>query len=149
MSLAASLPVISPAGHDPIGERVQAALVGVQPTREVVERRRESRHPFPYPVRITPVTTKGRLMPELSLFVLGKHLSRLGMDFYHLEPVPHRRVIATLPCGASPSVSMLMDLTWCRFGAHRWYENGGKFVQALRTLTEPTDAETLGELTLL
>jgi len=134
--------------NDPIGERIRAALVGARPIREAVERRREPRHPFPYPVQVTPVTTHGKLVSDLSIFVLGKHVSRLGLDFYHIEPVPHRRVIASLPCGNDGSVCFLMDLTWCRFGTHRWYENGGRFVQALRSLADHPEAVTLGELSL-
>lgn len=134
--------------NDPIGERVRAALVGAKPMREAVERRREPRHPFPYPVQITPVTAHGKLVPDLSIFVLGKHISRLGLDFYHIEPVPHRRVIASLSCNNDGAVSILMDLTWCRFGAHRWYENGGRFVQALCSLDDHPDAETIAELSL-
>ena len=118
---------------------VQFALRGASPNRAHDERRRERRHPFPYPVRLVPVNTRGEVLGD-SLVVLGKHLTNCGFDFYYQHPVSHRRVIASFTCESNEPVEMLMDLTWCRFGGHGWYENGGRF---LSTIHSPPQGRSL------
>ena len=106
-------------------------LLGIQPAQAVTERRREHRFPFPYPIRLTPVTTDGAVPPAESVVVLGKHLNEHGVDFYFNEALPYRRVIATFERNGREVMHILMELTWCRFGRHGWYENGGRFLQVL------------------
>jgi len=106
---------------------VQFALRGASPNRTHDERRRQKRHPFPYPVRLIPVNTRGDVLGD-PIVVLGKHLSNQGLDFYYQQPVSHRRVIVSFDCESQGRVEMLMDLTWCRFSGHGWYENGGRFL---------------------
>src|SRR5262245_6424624 len=77
-----------------IGAAVRSML-GTQQMRVKPERRREQRYPFPYPIRLTPVTADGCVAHADSIIVLGKHLSEHGVDFYYTEPVPHRHVIVT------------------------------------------------------
>lgn len=109
---------------------VQFALRGASPNRTHDERRRQKRHPFPYPVRLLPVNVSGDVLGD-PIVVLGKHLTNQGLDFYYQYPVSHRRVIASFECESNDRVEMLMDLTWCRFGKHGWYENGGRFLSAV------------------
>lgn len=106
-------------------------LLGIQPNRPGIERRREQRFPYPYPIRLTPVTTDGSVPPAESVVVLGKHLNEHGLDFYFNEPLPYRRVIASFERNGREIVHLLLELTWCRFGRHGWYENGGRFLQVL------------------
>lgn len=107
------------------------SLLGHQPSRVGPERRREQRYPFPYPIRLTPTTSDGAISPAESVVVLGKHLTEHGLDFYYNEPLPYRRVIASFERGGREVVHVVMELTWCRFGRHGWYENGGRFLQML------------------
>ncbi len=130
--------------NDPINRRsgidekielcVQFALRGAMPSRSHDERRRLKRHPFPYPVRLTPVNAKNEPTEE-SVVVLGKHLTNQGLDFYFQKPISARRVIASFDCDVADKVEVLMELTWCRFGSHGWYENGGRFLSAVSTPT--------------
>lgn len=106
-------------------------LLGIQHSRTGFERRREQRFPFPYPIRLTAVTTDGVVPPAESVVVLGKHLNDSGLDFYYKEPLPYRRAIATFERNGREVMHILMELTWCRFGRHGWYENGGRFLQVL------------------
>ncbi len=115
---------------DQIQRCVQFALRGVVPQRMHEERRREKRHPFPYPVKLQPVDGRG-VTCGTPIVVLGKHLTNHGLDFYYQQPISHRRVIASFssdPCG---DVELLMDLNWCRFSGHVWYENGGRFLSVV------------------
>lgn len=115
---------------DQIERCVQFALRGASPNRSHDERRREKRHPFPYPVRLIPVNIRGESTGD-PIVVLGKHLTNQGLDFYYQHPVSHRRVIASFDCESHERVEVLMDLTWCRFNGHGWYENGGRFLSAI------------------
>ena len=117
-------------------------LLGVQHMRVGTERRREQRFPFPYPIRLTPVTTDGVVAPAESVVVLGKHLNESGLDFYYKEPLAYRRVIATFERNGREVMHILLELTWCRFGRHGWYENGGRFLQVLPGGSTPPPATT-------
>ena len=37
-------------------------------------------------------------------------------------------MIATLESAAEERISFLIDLNWCRFTRHGWYESGGRFL---------------------
>lgn len=112
-----------------------------QPSRSFEERRRERRFAYPYPIRLTPVTSDGAVSPAESLIVLGKHISEHGVDFYYREPLPYRRVIASFENDGQEPLHFLMDLTWCRFGGHGWYENGGRFLQVLPHPSTPSGSD--------
>ncbi len=112
-----------------IRKRIQLAISRQRPSQPPSERRRIQRRPYPYPVYLTPINEHGEPDLEETIVVLGKHISELGLDFYHREALPYRRMIASLDCSDGHWVAMLMDLSWCRFGRHGWYENGGRFVR--------------------
>lgn len=112
-------------------------LLGTSHGRVGMERRREQRYPYPYPIRLTPVTTDGAVSPAESVVVLGKHLNEHGVDFYYKEPLAYRRVIASFEQNGREVMHLLMELTWCRFGRHGWYENGGRFLQLLPSNSTP------------
>lgn len=104
---------------------VRLVLWNAQPGRGGTERRREKRHLFPYPVRLKSVDATS---DDETIVVLGKHLSESGLDFYHFQALADRRMVATFECDGT-EVELLLELTWCRFGKHGLYENGGRFVQ--------------------
>jgi hypothetical protein len=121
---------------------VQQVLGSLHPALHQAERRREKRHPFPYPVYLTPVGRSGLTPAGETIVVLGKHLSELGFDFYHRDPLPHRRAILSFETG-STWIGVLIDLAWCRFGRHGWYDNGGRF---LAVVPSPLADESLPSL---
>jgi hypothetical protein len=95
------------------------------------ERRRDHRQPYPYPIHLTPLKENGACDLEQTIVVLGKHLSERGLDFYYTEPLPHRKMIASFPCGNGRSIALILNLNWCRFSGHGWYENGGRFTEVV------------------
>jgi hypothetical protein len=107
---------------------VTLALSAVQSARRPIERRRELRHPFPYPLHLTPFTADGQPDADRTFVVIGKHLAPHGIDFYSREPLAERRVIASLEDGRGGWLGLVVELTWCRFSRHGWYDNGGRFV---------------------
>jgi hypothetical protein len=125
---------------DQVAAFVHAALTAVEPLRRTTERRREARQAYPYPIHLTPVTNGGRADSACTFVVIGKHLAPHGLDFYSRQPLAHKRVIASLDCGADGWVGLLVELTWCRFGRHGWYDNGGRFLGVVPSpLTELQD----------
>jgi len=113
---------------DRIAELVESAVLAIEPTRRSVERRREARYPYPYPLHVTPIAGGGVADVHETFVVIGKHLAPHGIDFYSRQPLAHRRVIISLDCGLEGWIGLLVELTWCRFGRHGWYDNGGRFL---------------------
>ena len=113
-------------------DQVRKAIRRSQTTYAGLERRRNLRVPFPYPIYLTPVDPNGDAVHEKRFAVVGRHLSECGLDFYHSEPVTSRKLIASLD-DHNDQVGFVMELTWCRFGRHGWYENGGRFVSIAQT----------------
>lgn len=112
---------------DAISQSVQVALAGAQSERNL-ERRTETRHPYPYPIHMTPIDRNGSTLLDETFVVVGKHLSNHGVDFYFALPLEWSRVIASFPAREGQFIGLLMELTWCRFSRHGWYDNGGRFV---------------------
>lgn len=122
---------------------VQQVLAQVHPSLSRFERRLEKRHAFPYPVYLTPVGRDGLTASGDTIVVLGKHLSERGFDFYHRDPLPFRRAIVSFETGRGKWLGVLLDLSWCRFGRHGWYDNGGRF---LSIVPSPLGDESLPSL---
>ena len=115
-------------GQDRVAQFVESAVMAIEPTRRAIERRREARYPYPYPLHVTPVATDGSAQVGETFVVIGKHLAPHGIDFYSRNPLAQRRVIVSLDCGVEGWIGLLAELTWCRFGRHGWYDNGGRFL---------------------
>jgi hypothetical protein len=122
---------------DGVRAQVWSLLSTLYPTQEFVERRCETRYPFPYLVHLTPVDADGSLLEGETVVVVGKHLSERGLGFYHPKPLPYRRVIASLESNGR-WLGFLLDLTWCRFTRQGWYESGGRI---LESVLSPMDHE--------
>jgi hypothetical protein len=114
---------------------VRSVLSRLQPGKPTVERRRSLRVPFPFLMRLQPVAA-GSLKPlGCEIVVVGKDVSEAGLGFFHDAPLPFRFAVVTIEspedCGG---ISVLVDLSWCRFNRYGWYENGGRFLQVVEPL---------------
>jgi len=117
---------------DEVRLQVWGLLSTLYPQQDFMERRQETRYPFPYLVHITPVDADGAPVASSTLVVVGKHLSEQGLGFYHPKPLPFRRVIASLENNGH-WVGFLVDLKWCRFTRQGWYESGGRILETVRS----------------
>ncbi|HMC11400.1 MAG TPA: hypothetical protein VKH44_08925 [Pirellulaceae bacterium] len=126
--LVAALRAAASGRHDQIGSSVQAALLAVESRAPVLERRREARYPYPYPIHLTPFGASGQPEVDRTFVVIGKHIAPHGIDFYCRKPVADRRVVASLDCGGEGWIGLVVELAWCRFSRHGWYDNGGRFI---------------------
>ncbi len=120
-------------GMDLVKKQVMVALSQPGPPSGIAERRRMKRHPYPYPLYLTPVGQDGVTPAGKTIPVVGKHLSECGLDFYCTQPLPHRRMIVSLPASDGKWSGVIIDLTWCRFSQHGWYDNGGRFLMAVES----------------
>jgi hypothetical protein len=118
------------ADNDEVRTQVWALLSTLYPKVTVVERRRETRYPFPFLIYLTPVDDAGTPCGE-SIVVVGKHVSERGLGFYHAKPIAHRRVVASLERPHDGWYAFLIDLRWCRFTRQGWYESGGRFLESV------------------
>jgi hypothetical protein len=122
-----------------IRRRVRLTVSCMLPVRPQQERRQEHRYPFPYAMLVTPVDDRCNEIGEEPISIIGHHLSEQGFDFYSKEAIPHRFLVASFPVNQDHSTGILLQLNWCRFGHHGWYENGGKFHHVLPPI-EPSES---------
>ncbi len=125
------LPEPNAVPSDETRTQVWAILATLYPKREMNERRRDTRYPFPYLVHLTPVGDDGATPEGEPIVVVGKHLSERGLGFYHPKPLPYRRMIASLQAVNGQWIGFLIDLNWCRFTKQGWYESGGRFLESV------------------
>jgi hypothetical protein len=97
-----------------------------------LERRRDRRFPYPHLIYLTPLADDGQTLAGNPLVAVGKQLSETGLGFFHDSPLPHRRMVVSLEAGDGRSISLAIDLTWCRFTRFGWYESGGRFLRVVR-----------------
>jgi len=124
------LPEAAEGADDEIRAQVWTLVTTLYPNRNLAERRRENRYPFPYLTHLTPIDERGEPSGE-TIVVVGKHLSERGLGFYHPRPLPHRRMIVSMETPDGEWIGFLIDLSWCRFTKQGWYESGGRFLEAV------------------
>jgi len=81
-------------------EQVRLVIAAVTSPRKKMtpqgrDRRRWRRVAFPYLLRLQPLLA-GETPSGASITVVGRHLSEHGINFYHREPIPARKVAVWL-----------------------------------------------------
>ena len=114
---------------DLVRHQVWGILTAMYPAGKTLERRLDQRFPYPHLLYLTPVGADGRTPIGDAVVVVGKHLSERGLGFFYQQPLPNRRMIASLELSDAQWAGFLIDITWCRFTQHGWYESGGRFLQ--------------------
>lgn len=124
-----SLPPAKQAADPEVREAVWNVLSELYPSGKAYERRRERRFPFPQLIHLS---SNQETMPLAKrIVVVGKHLSERGLGFFHRDPLSERQMVATFERAGGLWNSFLIDLSWCRFTRHGWYESGGRLLQLL------------------
>ena len=121
----------SPPADDLMRQQIWSILAGLYPRGKAAERRIDQRFPYPRLLYLTPVGNNGLTPVAESVVVVGKDLSERGLGFFYQQPLPHRRMIASLELPEARWAGFLIDITWCRFTLHGWYDSGGRFMQAV------------------
>ncbi|PQO42058.1 hypothetical protein [Blastopirellula marina] len=135
-TLAAEFEFTTVPTHSDGSEAKVRATVGqlisrILPRKITNERRKDFRYPYPHLVYLTPVDASGQPLNDLTTVVVGKNITERGIDFFHQQPLPYRRVILTLESEDGTRASVVTDLLWTRFTKQGWYDNGGRFLYVL------------------
>ncbi len=117
--------------EEKVRQQVFGLLAGLYPTGTWTERRREQRYPLARLIRLTPVGPDGITPTAEAVVVVGKDVSERGLGFFHRQPLAHRRMIAGLETHGGGWIEFLIDISWCRFTQHGWYDSGGRFLQVV------------------
>jgi hypothetical protein len=117
--------------EDKVRQEVWSLLAGFYPAGKCTERRKDQRFPLPRLVFLTPVGPDGLAPLGPAIVVAGKDISERGLGFYHPHPLAHRRMIAALQTRTERWVGFLIDINWCRFTQHGWYDSGGRLLQVV------------------
>ena len=126
---AAAEPTCRVAMNHPAADAMNALLLGLSPRPLAVEARQEVRRPFPFLLTLTPTANDGTTLGAEPITVVGKSLSSRGIGFYHREPIPYRWAILNLEGSCGDRMTVLVELCWCRFTRHGWYDSGGRFLE--------------------
>ena len=115
---------------DAVRRQVWSLLAGMYPQRITNERRRSERYAFPQLLYLLPSVAGGGPQNS-SIVVVGKTLSEGGLGFFHREPIAHRQMIALIEDANHASIAFLIDIRWCRFTVHGWYESGSRLLDVV------------------
>jgi hypothetical protein len=121
----------SPQADDALRRQLWGVLSAVYPQSRIAERRMDQRYPYPHLLYLTPLADDGVTPAGEAAAVVGKALSQRGMGFFHQQPIPYRRMIASMETAELHWAGFLIDITWCRFTRYGWYESGGRFIQCV------------------
>ena len=93
------------------------------------ERRHDNRYAFPCMMYLNPVGEDGRTPNGPPIIAAGKDLSEGGLGFYHAEPLPSRRMIASLQTSSGHWLAFVVELTRTQSIPQGWYQSSGHFVE--------------------
>ena len=119
-----------PSADESVRRQVWGVLTGLYPRGRTPERRSVQRFPYPQLLYLTPIGDDNLPCGD-SVAVIGKHLSERGLGFFHAQPLPYRRMIASLELPECGWAGFIIDITWCRFNQYGWYDSGGRFLQTV------------------
>ena len=111
-----------------ISEATRQILRRAQTLWQGPERRAQQRLPLAQLIHMVPLGND--LKPASKpVYVVGKNLALLGLDFFHPAPIVQRFAIVSFQSGTASWIQFLMKITWCRFLRSGWYDSGGKFIK--------------------
>jgi hypothetical protein len=119
-----------------IREQTLRAAHVAQPDDPRRDRRLLQRIPYARLLSLTPVDDDNLTACGEAVYVVGKHLSPQGIDFFHHEPISQRLAVASLENGPDQWLHLLLRITWCRFLRANWYDSGGHFLKIMECSDE-------------
>jgi hypothetical protein len=130
-----------PNGPKSVREQIWGLLANLYPVAPLMNRRTEQRYPFACLAHVAPVGDDGKPVGK-PIVAATKNISEGGISFFHPANLPYRRVVLTFERDDVAPVSFLVDVNWCRFTRHGWYESGGRLMQVVEAprIEEPAAA---------
>ncbi len=96
-----------------------AAFVSLLRPERGLERRQSQRIALPFLLRLEAAGSE-------AITVVGKDISSAGIGFFHQQPLAMRQAKLTLSDPRIGTLSLEVELAWCRFCQLGWYESGGR-----------------------
>jgi hypothetical protein len=115
----------------------QCAYVSNPPWRGT-ERRESIRAPFPHVIQLIPIDRKQLTPSDTPLLGIGRNIAPRGLDFYHTQPLPSRRVIVVLEGQHPEPKYLVLDVNWSRFLKQGCYLSGGRFIEIVTPPANPS-----------
>ena len=110
-----------------VEELVGASTASWHQSHSLIHDRRSHRFPFEQTMCI--VGLNQELQPESSpVRVQGRDISIDGISFRHHSPISAKFISVTYQTAVGPE-SLIVKLSWCRFGRDGQYVSGGRFVR--------------------
>ncbi|MFO0913964.1 MAG: hypothetical protein U0795_13480 [Pirellulales bacterium] len=110
---------------------VRQCRSAAQTNRRGAERRQSLRAPFPQVIQLIPIDRKDLTAADSVSLGIGRHISPCGLDFYHQDPLPSRRVVVVLDDPAGQPQFIVLDVSWSRFLKQGCYLSGGRFQEVV------------------
>lgn len=109
------------------------------------DRRRDKRIAFPRLLTLKPLAELEFKTVGGDVTVVGKSLASNGLDFYHCDTLPYKRVVVSF--GDLPyaeEIHLVLNISWCRFLRPGWYDSGGRFTHIVKLNECKTEASSYG-----
>lgn len=97
-----------------------------------VERRQDKRLAYPHLLTVTPIDEAEIRSIGEPVTVVGKYLASHGLDFYHGDTLPYKRVVVSFDRGPAEGIHLVLNISWCRFLRPNWYDSGGRFTHIVQ-----------------
>jgi hypothetical protein len=118
----------APAVNEPVRKQVHGLLSPSANEQLYRDRRSDRRHPFPALMTLFAAEGENDAAPQV---IVGKDLSERGMGFFHPRPIYFRNGVVVCDTPDGGQVAFLIDISWCRFTRHGWYESGCRLLEVV------------------
>jgi hypothetical protein len=121
--------ISDPTGNDEVGAQIIALVYGESTSPD--ERRIRERFPISCKMMLTPIDRHSGPLPDESLIIFGKDLSRSGICFSHDLPLPEKQMII---CLTLPNIGLFQveaKLSWTRQTPIGLYESGCRLIRKI------------------
>ncbi len=96
-----------------------------------LERRCDTRLPFQRPVQLTSLNEHEESInpdgPE-TMTAYTRDIFPSGVGFLHDQPISSNRVLLSFELLGGKTLSLVVQLTWCRYLGDFWHSSGGRLV---------------------
>jgi hypothetical protein len=103
---------------DAVSQLIREAVLEAE-----VDRRIRQRYPFFRPAKIALDDAQ-----PISRSAFCRDISPTGVGLLHDFPLENREVVVAVTTDAGRSVSLRIDIMWCKPCGEGWYMSGGRFV---------------------
>jgi hypothetical protein len=113
-----------------------------------LERRTDTRLPFQRPVHVTPLRDDEQALDIDGSDIVTAYtrdITPTGIGLLHDQPLASGRVLLTFELLGGASLSLVAELTWCRYIGGFWYLSGGRLIEVATVAGQRAPARVVDE----